>query len=547
MDGLKENNITNHIFAGNYAYGILNAPITTGSTAITFTTSVGTSFPVLSATSLHPQQYFYLTLVDALTQGVVTREIVKVVGPSAATTGVITYTIIRAQEGTTAHAFAAGDGVQLRETQQTLFDYAAQGAPAGWFNVVDFGAVHDGVTNDTAAIQAAIEAAFQSKGGVVYFEAGNYYTTGTLDLKDNVQLIGQGGPTGAWGAAGGLTVRGVTISITNLVSTFINISGRGCSIKNMIFYWPNQALPTALAPIAYPYCITSPVGDTVLEGLTMVNCTHGIALENGPQYLENLRIGAFNIGILMDQGGATQTLRNIQIGAGLQDQWLGYAFGSNLDIYTATNLVCVDIRRSDAFCIDNLVTFYSKVGISITDSVVISPPTAYGNISNIDLEAPLYGIICQQTNSYLAAGGIKISNMNMFGSAQPGPFPPSVYGIWMKAGGSVPPFLEIVNGFIGNTWSGPYIQYDAGTLILNQVYNGDYPAANVTAPAVPASTVTALNPYPYRVAVYITGGTYTAVSVNGGASLGTPSTVMLPANATIAITYSVSPSWVWTK
>lgn len=539
--------MTSKIVAGNYAYGTLNTPITAGSTSITFTTSAGTSFPVLSKTVSHPQQYFYLTLVDALTQGVTTREIVKVTGPSAATTGVITYTITRAQEGTTAHAFAAGDGVQLRWTQQTGFDYAAQGTPIGWFNVLDFGAKGDGVTNDTVAFQDAIDAAANNRGGFVHVPPGyNYYFTGTLNLKDNVH-IGSTimGSTGAWTAAGGTTPAGATLSITNLSTTFIYISGRNCGISGLIFYYPNQVLQTATAPVAYPYTITSPVGDTTIQDCTLMNPTHGISLLNGSQWLKNLRIGAYNVGISMDQGVESQTLRDIQIGAGLMDGWFGYTFPQNMDIYTSNNLVCIDIRRSDSFSITNLITFYSKVGIQMIDSVTISPSACYGTMEHIDLEAPIYGLICQCTTSGLAAGGVKISNLNILGSPQPGPFAPSVNAIWMKSGGSVPPYLQIFNGFMGNTYSGNIIQYDAGVLEMRQVYNADYPSTVVTSPAVPASTVNATNPYPYPVTVYIAGGTYTDVKVMGTLVGFAATTVALPANGTIAVTYTAAPTWKW--
>jgi polygalacturonase len=66
-------------------------------------------------------------------------------------------------------------------------------------NVFDYGATGDGVTNDTAAIQAAIEAA--PSGGVIYFPPGTYRiarTTGTNDrwglkvVASNLTLLGNG-------------------------------------------------------------------------------------------------------------------------------------------------------------------------------------------------------------------------------------------------------------------------------------------------------------------------------------------------------------------
>ncbi|WP_342419248.1 glycosyl hydrolase family 28-related protein [Paenibacillus sp. FSL H8-0168] len=55
-------------------------------------------------------------------------------------------------------------------------------------NVKDFGAVGDKVTDDTAAIQAAIEA-LRLVGGYVLFPAGKYYS-GELKLYDNISFVG---------------------------------------------------------------------------------------------------------------------------------------------------------------------------------------------------------------------------------------------------------------------------------------------------------------------------------------------------------------------
>ena len=64
---------------------------------------------------------------------------------------------------------------------------AAQPVADLWYSVLRFGAVSDGKTKNTAAIQKAIDTASAAGGGTVYFPAGRYLS-GTLVLKSNVTL-----------------------------------------------------------------------------------------------------------------------------------------------------------------------------------------------------------------------------------------------------------------------------------------------------------------------------------------------------------------------
>lgn len=66
-----------------------------------------------------------------------------------------------------------------------------KGAP---FSVLDYGAVGDGAADDTAAIQAAVDACFATPNkGAVYLPAGNYKLTAAIDVPYGVSIYGDGG------------------------------------------------------------------------------------------------------------------------------------------------------------------------------------------------------------------------------------------------------------------------------------------------------------------------------------------------------------------
>lgn len=95
-------------------------------------------------------------------------------------------------------------------TPTSTFQSTGLLVPTGWIDVTDtaYGAIGDGVTDDTAAIQRAINAVTQTstrKGGTIYFPPGIYKCTSQLSANranskgNGVRFLGAGGVQNSFG------------------------------------------------------------------------------------------------------------------------------------------------------------------------------------------------------------------------------------------------------------------------------------------------------------------------------------------------------------
>jgi hypothetical protein len=129
-------------------------------------------------------------------------------------------------------------------------------------NVKDYGAVGDGVTDDTAAIQSAIDAAYAAGGGVVFIPNGVYRAAG-LRLKSYVEIEGEG--------------YGTTIKLPNAANTNIFVKDSDETHKWFLRYLTlngNKANNTAGSGIYLFQGNTVPIGgDSEDNGrIFHVNC-----------------------------------------------------------------------------------------------------------------------------------------------------------------------------------------------------------------------------------------------------------------------------------
>jgi hypothetical protein len=104
-------------------------------------------------------------------------------------------------------------------------------------NVKDFGAVGDGVADDTAAIQAAINKIASIGSGTIVFPHGTFLVTSGFLITTPVTFVGDGNGWYTW--VGVTATTGTTIKYDGpmlpdpYVFQFLNIGGGSCGIKNI--------------------------------------------------------------------------------------------------------------------------------------------------------------------------------------------------------------------------------------------------------------------------------------------------------------------------
>jgi hypothetical protein len=177
--------------------------ITAGAVSLTVTAGHGDRFPAVSS-----PHYFMVTLVDASGN----REIVKVTARAALSN---TMTIVRAQEGTSARAFAAGSLVELRLTKNAL-DYLSQAADINSnYYVADASAADQGATTNANSIKSLVDTIGATKQATIVLPhtgTGNTttYTVSTgFTITSNISLVIPKGSLISVAAAQTLTMQGI--------------------------------------------------------------------------------------------------------------------------------------------------------------------------------------------------------------------------------------------------------------------------------------------------------------------------------------------------
>ena len=234
-------------------------------------------------------------------------------------------------------------------------------------NAREFGAKGDGKSDDTGALQAALEAA-TSRGPVCHLPAGLYRVEKPLVVPPGVTLCGASG--------------GVPHSEHPIGTVLLAYAGRGQAdgealvtlrpnavVRNLVIHYPEQTLPNV---VEYPYAIRADGELCQILDLTLTNPYQAIDVGsrwNELHLVRNVFACPLKVGVYIDQCTDIGRIENVHFNPNF---WTRMALapkypGGDIKAYLEKNLVGFKIGKTDWEFISNSFIIFPKIGFHFDD------------------------------------------------------------------------------------------------------------------------------------------------------------------------------------
>ncbi|MCP1136268.1 S-layer homology domain-containing protein [Paenibacillus polysaccharolyticus] len=286
-------------------------------------------------------------------------------------------------------------------------------------SVTDYGAIGDGVSDDTQAFKEALAIAGNQGGGVVFVPSGTYKLTGELVIPTGVTLRGD------WGNPdehGGL-VKGTILAVYGGKgqangNSFIKMEPSS-GVTHVSIWYPEQNMNN---PVAYPWTMEQLPGDSAtVKNVTLVNAYQGIKI--GPEwnelhYVKDVYGTTLKTGIFLDFTTDIGRLEELHLSP---DVWAssglpGAPVRSQLREYMIQQSEGIVMGRSDWEYMSNIHISGYKTGIRITTRTG-SLETANAQLYKIQIDDCNVAMKIEGINDY----GLLVTDSQFEASAGPNP------------------------------------------------------------------------------------------------------------------------------
>jgi len=295
----------------------------------------------------------------------------------------------------------------------------AQALPTKFVTLKDFGAIGNGTTDDTSAVQNAIDSAASGNYQAIYVTAGTYKITDTITIRRGISLIGEGCEpykdlgtssrgNGSWFYLAHTKI-GFNIRPDTQSPPPHDLSGFYMKSIGTI---RNQPTPggSAFTPTANDWDIYIANSDVFLEDLTLLNPTKGIYVTNAaatpPNTLNpfsrvtihNIRGQPLTYGLVIDETRDIARISDIH-------WWPFWTLNPNVNQWQIANLVGIQLARCDTPFISNVFSWATRIGFKVianSAGTTTGIQLANANFDNTHIgmyvDASSIGVTGQMTN-----------------------------------------------------------------------------------------------------------------------------------------------------
>lgn len=259
----------------------------------------------------------------------------------------------------------------------------------------------DGTSDDTAAVQSALNDAGASGGGVVFLPRGNYLIAGHLSVPAQTTLAGVWRAPQASSQYRGTTLLAVEGAGSTSGIPFITLAGPNSTLDGVTVYYPNQVKSNV--PTAYPWTIRAGGGDNVtIQNVLLVNPYLGVDFAtraSGRHLIRGLYGQPLLVGIAVDQCYDIGRIMDVHF-------WPFWTQDTNVWAFQLNQGVSFDFMRTDWEVVQDIFSWGYHIGARFRAS---ASGAMNGQMSNVNFDNVDIGLDVSATQPY----AIHISNLNL--------------------------------------------------------------------------------------------------------------------------------------